>query len=1834
MEPEVTEAPEKSRLSGRPFELGKPVSRTSDGEETSEEKSPFGVTTVKKGTIESFNIQVPYKSEPETGQEEKPVVESKPDKGAIEFEWGKPLLGASSDEEDYEEEDDSRWKPIVIESAAPVYLEKEPSEVSIPLQRSVRKIVNPEEEVIEEYVDEEGRRVKRISKVTSTKTMTRLERHIPAQEMDVDIPSEPREHVEEYIDEHGQRVRRVVRTSFTTSTKTVLRDGAVKVVLKPGDLGERELREGPEDTERIETFTSDNGRRTQKLTKTTLTTHLKRTVQPVTVEVLSSRSLPAQKDDEPSLGQKEDESINLARVERTVSYPEWLVPVKEKPSTPKEISLASIQVEPDRPVLPTVDDTERPYVVEELSATVVERHRPVISLQDLEDKEESPAIRERKRIEPPEGVSTTPEIPRKRAHKEPSPTPPKQPDSETQMEIEDDQGDDEGDEFDEDIVVVEMKRRPRVPKWFVALPDEPEEPVRAEGLDYPQRITSFVSQVKERPEVTEDVSCISIERKVTIPDLSSSYDDITGSSLFPAKTDDQTPEGAEEANDDTCTKVFESAAPVYLASEDVVPSVKTREVVLPEWMEEIEPTSEEPRQPTGDMSFSILPSGPIKPEPKDDFDREEVREGVTVTTLNRQIVIPEVDGMEGGSPEEIEEYVDENGIRVRRIVRRTITTTTLKREGQQIQPVEVKFPVAQSEDESPEEVEEYVDENGVRVRRIVRRTITTTTIKREGQRIEPVQVKLSVAQSEDESPEEVEEYIDENGERVRRLVRRTITTRSVIRTSVDGAQDDPRRKVFESAAPVCLDSENVIPSVQTREVVLPEWMEESKPTSEEPRQPTGDISFLILPSRSTKPEPKDDVMESVTATTLNRQIVIPEIDGMEDVSPEEVEMYVDEHGVRVRRIVRRKITATSIKREAQQIEPVEVKFPVAQSTEDESPEEVEEYVDENGVRVRRIVRRTITSTTIKREGQQIEPVEVEFPVVPSEDESPEEVEEYIDENGVRVRRIVRRTITTRSVIRTVDETKDDPYRKVFESAAPVYLDSEDVVPSVQTREVVLLEWMEESEPTSDEPRKPQGDISFFIQPVQPTEPESKEDRDRQDVMESVTATTLNREIVIPEIDGMGDELPEDVEEYVDEHGVRVRRIVRRTITTSIKREGQQIEPVEVKFPVAQSAEDESPEEVEEYVDENGVRVRRIVRRTITTTTIKREGQRIEPVEVEFPVVPSEDESPEEVEEYIDENGVRVRRIVRRTITTRSVIRTVDETKDDPYRKVFESAAPVYLDSEDVVPSVQTREVVLPEWMEESEPTSDEPRKPQGDISFFIQPVQPTEPESKEDRDRQDVMESVTATTLNREIVIPEIDGMGDELPEDVEEYVDEHGVRVRRIVRRTITTSIKREGQQIEPVEVKFPVAQSAEDESPEEVEEYVDENGVRVRRIVRRTITTTTIKREGQRIEPVEVEFPVVPSEDESPEEVEEYIDENGVRVRRIVRRTITTRSVIRTVDETKDDPYRKVFESAAPVYLDSEDVVPSVQTREVVLPEWMEESEPTSDEPRKPQGDISFFIPPTQPTEPESKEDRDRQDVMESVTATTLNREIVIPEIDGMGDELPEDVEEYVDEYGVRVKRVVKRTITTTTINRHGHELEPITVEFPVEEREGSSPDEYVEEYVDENGVTVKRIVKRTTTRTVQQRVVFESGVVESGMPVGIYKVTEEVAPSEETATAEAIKPEIVLFSQTQVTSPRRESIPYETTVVQRYLVIIETLYQYVLEHKSMIFIYSSRHMQFNFVLENFLQWMLVTLKKLSWMRPVSWKEDEIKSQLQQIKVFLSHGVCVDLHDGSQCR
>ena len=62
-------------------------------------------------------------------------------------------------------------------------------------------------EQVEEYTDEQGRKVKRITRKTITKTTTTTGYSSVAPE----IGDEPEEHVEEFIDEQGRKVRRVTK---------------------------------------------------------------------------------------------------------------------------------------------------------------------------------------------------------------------------------------------------------------------------------------------------------------------------------------------------------------------------------------------------------------------------------------------------------------------------------------------------------------------------------------------------------------------------------------------------------------------------------------------------------------------------------------------------------------------------------------------------------------------------------------------------------------------------------------------------------------------------------------------------------------------------------------------------------------------------------------------------------------------------------------------------------------------------------------------------------------------------------------------------------------------------------------------------------------------------------------------------------------------------------------------------------------------------------------------------------------------------------------------------------------------------------------------------------------------------------------------------------------------------------------------------------------------------------------------------------------------------------------------------------------------------------------
>lgn len=1253
-----------------------------------------------------------------------------------EFEWGRPLLGGSSDEEDFKEEDGSSF-----------------NRVSITLQGSERRIVKPDQEFIEEYTDDTGRRVKRIAKVTSTKTITRVERQAPSCMLAINVPGEDNENTEEYIDEHGRQVKRVIRSTVSESTKTVVRDGAVKFILSPGKSSEEDFEEHSEDTERIQTFTTAHGYRGQKISKSSFKTQLKGGSESVTS--ISPQGISAAQISQLSTGDTFDDGVFPVKVDRDISYPEWMELGKEDRPPSKEVSTSSIQIERYPTQFQRESAPEKPGVIEEVVPFTVEKRPLVIPLGAFEVEEDSLAVRGRKRIEPPAGgLPELPVIPRKKVHKE-------------------------------------------IPSSLLSESDMPE----------------------------------------------------------------SEPQG----------KVFELASPVYqqTGDEEVVPSVLTQQVVHPEWMIERRPSPTR-EIPNVEGYCAVLAYEPMPHETKGDMQREpgSVSETVVAANLNREVVFPEITEIQ----EEKKTVTIKGGVVVRQFTERPISTKSVEDEERQAETSEITYPVIQA---PTEEAAERLDEDGV-------------------------QVGGSVNQ----------------------------TTRS----------------------------HNVVPSVQTRSVVLPEWMVEIEPTGKDKE------SWLILSTESMHPQPEEKferqskcLEQTVTSSTLDREVSIPEIEGTDNAL----------------------------------------------------------------------------------------------------------LEECVDKNGDRIKTIIKRSIETSFVRSASDGDTEKPEAKISESAAPVNLkkQNEDVIPMTQTREIVLPEWMVESEPNPKlEYKHHTASPSLLTTGPKRTDPLAFAS---DTIKESVTATTLNREIIIPEIEDKKNEDPEKVTEYVDESGARFSNVFysdekvppRKTrdvdlpkwmvgIPPSTEGEEKPHDGISCLIRPSELSQQE-PEQVGSETVLEGVSTAAL-NRGFVNPEIEDTG----------------DESAVEVAEFVDENGVRVRRIVRQTMTTRSTVQ----------RRIFYQGEPdTEFDSgfENVVPSVRNRDIVLPEWMvvRDATPTKE---TPSDNISLILRSE--SKQSLNQQQDTEKVHESVTASTLNREIVIPDLQSVG--------------------------------------PLE---------------EVEEYDDKSGVQVKGIVKRVITTTSMKRESAHSQPVEVRFPAALSQFVLPEEKEENLVESST-----VERIVITRSVLHSsVDEEGEEIQTKFFESAAPVCVEgnSEDIVPSRQFRDIVLPKWMVNSEPTQAEQMQPDEGITWVVLVPELQQPEPRE-HDAEVVSESVVATTLSREVVIPEV--------EDSE----------------------------------------------------------------------TATSRAEVVY----------------------------LENVSPQAVILGDGRPSSPRRGSIPFEASSIQGYIVLIETLNQYVMEHRSMIFICSSQHMQFNFVLENFLHWILVTLKTLCWMVPVSWQLSEVQEQLQQIKVLKSRGIYEHVHDSCQ--
>lgn len=372
------------------------------------------------------------------------------------------------------------------------------------------------------------------------------------------------------------------------------------------------------------------------------------------------------------------------------------------------------------------------------------------------------------------------------------------------------------------------------------------------------------------------------------------------------------------------------------------------------------------------------------------------------------------------------------------------------------------------------------------------------------------------------SEELVEEYCDANGRKMRRITKRTLVVRTVdingkserIEEPVDEVQEIPvpdderpdRATVDERVGVVRVNKRVELPDWQPVEVKYrPRPLPRDEPSEEKPFKPT-------YGARSYKPTTEEVIQPS----TIDRAYTIPDIPDADE----------------------KEVSAKTSKPDD---------FPVEELSE---PFEIEEFVDNDGRRMKRITVRTVVARKVTQGGipkDVLEPME-EVRVVPADQfepallpklfNKPVKIEEFVDENGRKRRRIIKTTVVTKTITRGgVTTTVQQPVREVED------------YPATETAHPELL------------PEVFKG---------QPAEVMEFEDEHERRVRKTVRKIVVVRETVVdgrpvveerpveevciePVTDGIEPEekprVKEHTEEYTDDQGRLVKRIVRRTIVT-------------------------------------------------------------------------------------------------------------------------------------------------------------------------------------------------------------------------------------------------------------------------------------------------------------------------------------------------------------------------------------------------------------------------------------------------------------------------------------------------------------------------------------------------------------------------------------------------------------------------------------------------------------------------------------------------------------
>lgn len=336
------------------------------------------------------------------------------------------------------------------------------------------------------YTDENGRRVRRVlTTVTTTSTKTTSENGDDGKHLTRDVLQMEGNHggidkdedveVREFVDENGRRVRRIIKKTIVTTTTTrkttsnkdepsTKEISSGEVLLQFGskppvnevskmNLDIRGQQFGNQDIK----FTT-RGHTTISTGSTGGDNHGNSTSyhrSVFTKTIGGGGGTTVVEHSTKSFGRGDDHPITAVTKESRIHVPEWM---EEKPSaetTPQNHGTSDISVHLNYPRDFTPKKEPEPVANESrIHAQVAKREKPAIDILSLGD-----VVKEKER--------------EKKEEKPPSPQPPPT-EAEEEAEEESEEDDEEYDEFEEEIVVLEVQRKPRYHKGLEIPKKQPE----------------------------------------------------------------------------------------------------------------------------------------------------------------------------------------------------------------------------------------------------------------------------------------------------------------------------------------------------------------------------------------------------------------------------------------------------------------------------------------------------------------------------------------------------------------------------------------------------------------------------------------------------------------------------------------------------------------------------------------------------------------------------------------------------------------------------------------------------------------------------------------------------------------------------------------------------------------------------------------------------------------------------------------------------------------------------------------------------------------------------------------------------------------------------------------------------------------------------------------------------------------------------------------------------------------------------------------------------------------------------------------------------------------